>query len=274
MNSPNIFVISIRRLSHRIGIFKKNNPHIPFKIIYGCDVKDLKKKSIIDSYEKKSKLKRGDIAALISHKMAWQYMVDHQIERAFFFEDDIIFSSHAHRLLKVNNFPDKFQLVKLETYNCDVFYSKKHDHEFNGIRLHKTLSGLGYGSAGYLLSISMARFLIGANENINAPIDHGMFGVFSIPISRGLVHQCIPALCIQEDQLAIRQNRQSIIQSDVSVRSLNYPNYLILSYRLLSKLRLTFMYRNLKPTLYFLLAAFRNKNLYFKRKRIPFLDQT
>jgi GR25 family glycosyltransferase involved in LPS biosynthesis len=272
MNSPNVFVISIKRLSHRIGIFKKNNPHIPFEIIYGCDAKDLKNKTILDSYEKKSKLKRGEIAAFISHKMAWQYMIDHQIERAFFFEDDIILSSNAHRFLKANNFPDKFELVKLETYNRDVFYSKKHDHEFNGIRLHKTLSGLGYGSAGYLLSISMARFLISANENINVPIDHAMFGVFSTPISRGLVHQCIPAICIQEDQLAIRQNRQSIIQSDFSNRSLNYPGYLIFLYRVLCKLRLIFMYKISKTILYFLLAFHRNKSLFIKRAYIPFKE--
>ena len=202
--------------------------------------------------------------------MAWQYMVDHQIERAFFFEDDVILSRNVKTLLKAVNFPDKFLFVRLETYNCDVFYSKKYEYEFNGIRLHKTLSGLGYGSAGYLLSIAMARFLISANENINAPIDHAIFGVFSIPISRGLVYQCIPAICIQEDQLAIRQNRQSNIQSDVSDRCLNYPGYLIFFYRLVCKLRLIFIYRSSKIILYFLLSALRNKSFYIKRACIPF----
>jgi hypothetical protein len=118
----------------------------------------------------------------------------------------------------------------------------------------------------------MARFLISANENINVPIDHAMFGVFSTPISRGLVHQCIPAICIHEDQLAIRQNRQSIIQSDFSNRSLNYPGYLIFLYRVLCKLRLIFMYKISKTILYFLLAFHRNKSLFIKRAFIPFKE--
>ena len=99
-----------------------------------------------------------------------------------------------------------------------------------------------------------------------------MFGVFSIPISRGMVYQCVPAICIQEDQLAIRQNRRSKIQSDISYRSLNYPDYLIFSYRLLCKLGLVFIYRNLKPVFYFFLAALRNKNLHFKGMRVPFME--
>ena len=272
MNPSNVFVISIKRLSHRIDIFKKNNPHIPFEIIYGCDVKDLKNKSTIDSYAKKSKLKRGEIAAFISHKMAWQYMVDHQIERAFFFEDDVILSRNAKTLLKAVNFPDKFQFVRLETYNCDVLYSMHHEHEFNDIRLHKSLSGLGYGSAGYLLSISMARFLLNTTEKFYAPIDHVLFGIFSFPMNQGMVYQCVPAICVQEDQLAIRQNRQSNIQSDVLNRSLNYPGYLIFFYRILFKLRLIFLYRSSKTILYFLLAVLRNKSLFIKKIRIPFAE--
>jgi GR25 family glycosyltransferase involved in LPS biosynthesis len=84
MNPPNVFVISIRRLSHRIEIFKKNNPKISFDVIYGCDKEDLQNKSKIDSYAKNSKLNHSDIAAFISHRMAWQNMVDHHVEKAFF----------------------------------------------------------------------------------------------------------------------------------------------------------------------------------------------
>ena len=272
MIQSKIFLISIERLSHRVETFKKNNPNVFFEIIYGCDQKDLKNKTIIDNYANRCKLSRPEIAVLISHKMAWQYMVDHHVEKAFFFEDDVILSSNANMLLKADNFPDKFQFVRLETFNADVFYSKHYEHEFHGIRFHKTLSGIGYGSAGYYLTLSMARFLIKVTEKSNIPIDHAMFGVFSIPISRGMVYQCVPAICIQEDQLAIRQNRRSKIQSDISYRSLNYPDYLIFSYRLLCKLGLVFIYRNLKPVFYFFLAALRNKNLHFKGMRVPFME--
>jgi GR25 family glycosyltransferase involved in LPS biosynthesis len=272
MNPPNVFVISIRRLSHRIEIFKKNNPKISFDVIYGCDKEDLQNKSKIDSYAKNSKLNHSDIAVFISHRMAWQNMVDHHVEKAFFFEDDVILSRNAKTLLKAFNFPDKFQLVRLETYNCDVFYSMDYECEFNGIRLHKSLSGLGYGCAGYMLSISMARFLIKATEKFYAPVDHVLFGVFSFPISQSLVYQCVPAICIQEDQLAIRQNRQSDIQSDASNRSLNYPGYLIFFYRVVCKLRLIFIYRGSKTILYFLLAVLRNKSLFIKKIRIPFAE--
>jgi len=272
MNPPNVFVISIKRLSHRIEIFKKNNPKISFKVIYGCDKEDLRNKSKIDSYAKKSKLNRSEISAFISHRIAWKYMIDHHIEKAFFFEDDVILSRNAKTLLKADNFPNKFQFVKLETYNCDVLDSMHHEHEFNGIRLHKSLSGLGYGSAGYLLSMSMAHFLINATEKFYVPIDHALFGVFSFPISQSMVYQCVPAICIQEDQLAIRQNRQSNIQSDVSNRSLNYPGFLIFFYRILCKLRLTFVFRRSKSILYFLLAVLRNKSLYIKKIRISFAE--
>lgn len=199
-------------------------------------------------------------------------MIEHHIEKAFFFEDDVVLSRNAESLLKTFNFPDKFQFVRLETFNCDVFYSKHHEFEFNGIRLHKSLSGLGYGSAGYLLSLAMARFLIKATEKFYSPVDHVLFGVFSFPISRSMVYQCVPAICVQEDQLAIRQNRQSNIQSDVLNRSLNYPGYLIFFYRILCKLRLIFIYRSFKSIPYLLLAVFRNKSLFIKKKRIPFAE--
>lgn len=272
MNSSNVFVISIKRLSHRIEIFKKNNPTISFEVIYGCDKEDLRNKSIIDSHAQISKLNRSEISVFISHRIAWKYMIDHHIEKAFFFEDDVILSRNAKILLKAVNFPDKFQFVRLETFNCDVLYSAHHEHEFNDIRLHKSLSGLGYGSAGYLLSISMARFLLNATEKFYAPIDHVLFGVFSFPMRQSMVCQCVPAICVQEDQLAIRQNRQSNIQSDVSNRSLNYPGYLIFFYRLLCRLRLIFMYRSSKTILYFLLAVLRNKSLFIKKIRIPFAE--
>ena len=85
MNPPNIFVISIRRLSHRIEIFKKNNPTIPFEVIYGCDKEDLRNESIIDSHAQNSNLNRSEISTFISHRIAWKYMIDHHIEKAFFF---------------------------------------------------------------------------------------------------------------------------------------------------------------------------------------------
>ena len=275
MNPPNVFVISIRRLSHRIEIFKRNNPDLAFEVLYGFDSKDPKNQSALNRFSKEYRKNPSEISVLISHRLAWQHMIEQKIEKAFFFEDDVVLSSKAKALLEATNIPDKFQCIKLETYNTNVFFCKRFEHEINGIYLHKVLSGSGYGSAGYYLTISMARILIESTKDANIPIDHLMFGALSIPVKLGMVFQLIPAICIQEEHLAIRQNRSSAIQSEISFyldRLQRYPEHLIFLYKILKKIKLLNVYRVLKFFFYIFLAFIRNKNLSFKKMCIPFLE--
>lgn len=146
------------------------------------------------------KLTDGEKGCLLSHYLLWQKLVNGSDDYMIICEDDVILSSQIGSLL--NELPNIMQMcdiLKFETMKRLVVLSDDIISHQNLVI--KKLTSAHMGTAGYVISKTMAKNLINIlkNTNINKPIDHYMFDDL-LKINKN-IYQTIPAFAIQDDVL-------------------------------------------------------------------------
>lgn len=157
----------------------------------------------------------GEIGCFLSHRIAWETILQNDDEWAAVFEDDVYLSRDATTLLDdVSWIPQGTDIIKLETTRIPVSLGDQEGEvTFTEIprKLFPLLSPHG-GAGGYLISRHAARELIGDPETVRDPIDEYLFNPVSAVVKKMSVLQLSPALCIQH--VIVTENR-----SDASLNS-------------------------------------------------------
>ena len=143
---------------------------------------------------------RGDKACLVSHRMAWQALVDSGEDHAVFLEDDVRLSPAAGALLGDGGWiPRGIGVVKLEHYGPAGQRVLLADMRAVGedFRLGRMLSR-HTGAAAYILSRDAAQILL-AQPCFDLPVDHLLFNPNVSPLfARLSPWQLLPAIARQE----------------------------------------------------------------------------
>ncbi|WP_332605758.1 glycosyltransferase family 25 protein [Acinetobacter sp. ESBL14] len=161
------------------------------------------KLSIHESY-----IAKGELACFMSHVHLWQKIVDENISHMAIFEDDIHLGEKADLFLNHSDWIENdWHLVKLEAFTPKVILgSKCKDFPDVGRAIYK-LPGKNLGTAGYILSLQGAKFLLNEIKKIDyiIPLDNFMFEY--IVKNHGFeMYQMQPALCIQDTILHYRSS--------------------------------------------------------------------
>lgn len=148
-------------------------------------------------------LTEGEKACFMSHVCLWQQMIDENLEYLAVFEDDIYLGENAHLFfnddewLRVNG----LDFVKTETFLQKRKLAKESISTLDQRSLH-VLKESHLGAAGYILSQKSAVQLLAIIRSLNAeyiqPIDVIVFEDLIKDPEAILVHQLLPAICIQE----------------------------------------------------------------------------
>jgi glycosyl transferase, family 25 len=153
----------------------------------------------------RTQLHQREVACLLSHVALWKKAVEEQLDYIAIFEDDIYLGEHADFFLASSSWiPPQCQIIKLEAFYKRIVVLT--DPPAISLPYKRRLLILGaahMGGGGYILSNSAASELIGflAQCNELLPIDHVVFGHYPRATSNR-VHQMVPALCIQDMNLA------------------------------------------------------------------------
>lgn len=143
-------------------------------------------------------LSSGEIGCVLSHRACWQIIANGDDPYVGIFEDDIIFSETAGRMLVSEDWiPADADIIKLETcFNKTVVAIKRAASLVHGYALHR-LHWLHCGSAGYIISKQAAIDLLKTTQNIDRAVDIVLFDPTSDPASSKTIYQLSPALCAQ-----------------------------------------------------------------------------
>lgn len=149
-----------------------------------------------------SKLKKTELACLLSHLWVWQKAIDKNLDFIGVFEDDIYLGSEVATLFKDTQWLINIDVLKLEKFHNKVELS------LSGLRVNNTdrklyeILGKNLGTAGYILSKKGCLYMNNYIKNLEyiSPIDIVMFD--QIKYSKSLnIYQMQPAIVIQDSIL-------------------------------------------------------------------------
>lgn len=156
-----------------------------------------------------------EIGCFLSHRRCVERIAEGEDEFAAIFEDDVILSQGAVRLLSTSDWiPDDADIVKIESHGVHVLLSRTVRQE--GAYSIARLLSRHLLSAGYIISRKAAQRLLPMMDKAPAPLDHFLFDPEDGPFSDMAVYQCSPAICRQaglESTLGVRvksKNRPTV----------------------------------------------------------------
>lgn len=144
------------------------------------------------------RIAKGELACFMSHVSLWKKMVDENIPYMAIFEDDIFLGEKASDFLNSSDWIDgRWGIIKLEAFSKKVITVKKIKKLANS-RVLYSLKSAHVGAAGYILSLSAAKYLINLLQKIEIiePLDHILFDP-KYHLEPVELIQMMPALCIQ-----------------------------------------------------------------------------
>lgn len=140
----------------------------------------------------------GEFGCFLSHRRAWEMVIERKEPWAFIAEDDIHFSAAAKRFIAAADWiPADADIVKAETAKQRVWLSAAPIETAFGHRLHYLQSAHG-GSAGYFVSRHAAQRLIAYTETFCSTLDQLLFNPQLGIAQRFRIYQIDPAICIQD----------------------------------------------------------------------------
>ncbi len=182
-----IFIINLKKdtekKEHMKELCKKYSLKCQFiDAVYGNDLDNTYIEQITDSEKSISvygkELTRGEIGCTLSHIAIYKQMIEHNIENAIIFEDDIDLKEDFSAIINsIDTFPKDWEIMLLGYYSrvadelvtkASFRYKKELTNKFKTVRLAQ----LAFGTHGYMINLKGAKKLLNELNTIIKPIDH------------------------------------------------------------------------------------------------------
>ena len=210
-------VINLDRHSDRWEWVKKNfdDAGVVVERLTAVDAKDPGAQSLIDAILlPEAGLSGAEAACILSHRMAWQSLVESNDDYLAVFEDDVHIATDLRCLLDPALLQPGIDLVKLEVPSGKASYRYNASAAFAGRALHRLISK-ACGSGGYIVSRQCAKRLLDISRECDEPVDIILFDDRSPIWHEFGVFQVIPAACIQDSMLAKLKNEHELFSSAI-----------------------------------------------------------
>lgn len=265
------FVINLEsnldRRSHMLSLLESFDKKAEFvKAVYG---KHLSTQDLLRVYDREMALESlgreltlGEVGCALSHIKIYKIMIEKKIPYALILEDDISIDFDLSKVIDELIKIDKWDLILLGHHSgMDNDYTKKSELSFWGsvkilpdYRICR-LCGKGYGTYGYLITLSGAKKLLNHTKLITKPID---FYTSDSTILN--VYALDPVIITPKDTL----NEQSEIHQERKLAELGHlDNYLNLPKR--KKLIIIFLKRLGLLNLFLKINRFRKRLVFLKK---------
>jgi glycosyl transferase family 25 len=142
-------------------------------------------------------LSMGELATILSHRKCWQTIVDEALPCGAIFEDDVILSSGASKILRdLEAVAAELDIVRFELWPKLSAPLLKDSISLGGAQLRR-LGGTYLGTAGYLISLNAARKLLAKTKTLKTPIDHFLFDPMALDFCQLKSWQLTSPICVQ-----------------------------------------------------------------------------
>ncbi len=145
-------------------------------------------------------LSNGEVACFLSHRMAWQMLLNSGADYMAIFEDDAHLSEDLAQLLVAGLLPRDVHLLRIEEPCGKASITRSAIHHISGRRIHRILTR-AYGTAGYIISRTCAADLLERTKTGSQPVDVFLFDDRSEVFSTYSIYQIVPAACVQDMNL-------------------------------------------------------------------------
>ena len=160
------------------------------------------------------RLSYAEAACILSHRKAWQHLLDTQHSHLAVFEDDLHLSSDLPLLLRNELIPENADLIKLEVPSGKVSFARQPTASLLGRKLHRLITK-AYGAGAYIVSRRCASKLLKATEHCTEPVDVILFDPMSPIWQEFGAQQVIPAPCIQDVNLCRLTPSKNLFESTI-----------------------------------------------------------
>lgn len=218
-----ILVINLDRSPERLAHFtaEANRVGVQFDRISAVDGRELSEAEVQEQTDPAFEFKplnRAEFGLFVSHRLAWQRLLESSEKNAAIFEDDVLLADNLAAVFSaIDALDQEFDVIKLETTFRSIVLNKEGLPLCEDTRLHPLLTWHG-GTAGYVVSRRGAQRLLERKQRVSDPIDQVLFNPMS-RVSQDLsVLQVVPAVCVQNDILARVHGRGSDFGSTIQQR--------------------------------------------------------
>jgi glycosyl transferase family 25 len=143
-------------------------------------------------------LNPGEVGIFLSQRLAWQRLLDSDDAMAAVFEDDVLLSPDAGRLLaRLAEGGWNADVVKLETTLRPVVLGEP-VHALDAAHSLRPLRSWHGGAAGYVVTRAAAERLLTATWPLADPVDQVLFNPLARVSTTLSLLQLTPALCVQK----------------------------------------------------------------------------
>ncbi len=196
-------VINLSRHRDRLSWFMSNAFDIGLSIerLEAVDASDPGNFEDISAFRgENSTLSTAEAACFLSHRRAWQLLLNLKTKYLAVFEDDAHLAKDLPALLLPENIPPGIELVRLEEPCGKVSLARRAISTFGGRNLHRVLTR-AYGAAGYIISRHCAERLLADTSTCAHPVDVVLFDDNWPTFKEFGVFQVVPAACVQDMNL-------------------------------------------------------------------------
>ena len=145
-------------------------------------------------------LSTAEAACFLSHRRAWQHLLDSDAEYLAIFEDDAHLATDLPDLLVPEKIPPGIELLRLEEPCGKISFVQRALHPFGGRGIHRVLTR-AYGAAGYIISRRCAKKLLTETKTCAHPVDVVLFDDQWPTFNEFGIFQVVPAACVQDMNL-------------------------------------------------------------------------
>ena len=204
------YVINLDRSPDRLAFFQQQAAAAAISVerISAVDGRQLSEAELQDAVLPQFEfqpINECEIGLFMSHKRAWQKLVDSGACAAAVFEDDAVIAPEMGEILQaIDDRQPSFDVIKLESTLRKVVCERESLQLTDNSTLQRLLTWHG-GTAGYVISADCAQRLLKLREKLADPVDQVMFNPMSKVCAELNIFQLTPAACIQNDILARHQ---------------------------------------------------------------------
>ncbi|WP_417310072.1 glycosyltransferase family 25 protein [Devosia sp.] len=160
------------------------------------------------------RLSPNEVACSLSHRKAWQTMLDRGHSCALFMEDDAYISDQLPKVLSDPNLlKPNVDAIQFETHRTSALLGRRVSTTADGVYKHRLMSS-SLGGAAYLLTADFAKRLLAAPEIDDVCQDSLIFSRNGGYIYSDRIYQVSPALAFQIGKMGDASH--SVGKSDLS----------------------------------------------------------
>lgn len=200
------YLINLDRSTDRLNLFAAQAARygIEFERISAVDggqLSDAQRSAVVAGDYEFQPINAAEIGLFLSHKQAWQRLLDSGEPHAAVFEDDAVLAETiSATFAAIDRANVDFDVIKLETTLRQVVCTRTAYPLSSGQQLQRLLSWHG-GTAGYVVAAGAAQRLLQLKQSVADTVDQVMFHPLSKVSAQLRILQIHPAICIQKDIL-------------------------------------------------------------------------